>query len=69
MPQHCHWSRVIAPDHLGFGLSDAPPVDRVVADTNRPLALYESGFAPRWYVPHGIDRDLTVGEVAVGREP
>lgn len=25
--------------------------DRVVADTHRPLALYESGFAPRWYVP------------------
>jgi uncharacterized protein (DUF427 family) len=25
--------------------------DRVVADTSRPLALYESGFAPRWYVP------------------
>ncbi|OBK37980.1 hypothetical protein A5659_15445 [Mycobacterium sp. 1165196.3] len=25
--------------------------DRVVADTYRPLALYESGFAPRWYVP------------------
>jgi len=25
--------------------------DRVVADTRRPLALYESGFAPRWYVP------------------
>jgi uncharacterized protein (DUF427 family) len=25
--------------------------DRVVADTTRPLALYESGFAPRWYVP------------------
>ena len=24
---------------------------RVVADTTRPLALYESGFAPRWYVP------------------
>ena len=24
--------------------------DRVVADTTRPLALYESGFAPRWYV-------------------
>lgn len=24
--------------------------DRVVADTKRPLALYESGFAPRWYV-------------------
>jgi uncharacterized protein (DUF427 family) len=25
--------------------------DRDIADTKRPLALYESGFAPRWYVP------------------
>jgi uncharacterized protein (DUF427 family) len=25
--------------------------DRVVANTKRPLVLYESGFAPRWYVP------------------
>ena len=25
--------------------------DRLIADTTRPLALYESGFAPRWYVP------------------
>jgi uncharacterized protein (DUF427 family) len=25
--------------------------DQVVANTKRPLALYESGFAPRWYVP------------------
>jgi uncharacterized protein (DUF427 family) len=25
--------------------------DEVVADTHRPLVLYESGFAPRWYVP------------------
>ncbi|WP_245787058.1 DUF427 domain-containing protein [Amycolatopsis saalfeldensis] len=25
--------------------------DRVVADTKRPVVLYESGFAPRWYVP------------------
>lgn len=25
--------------------------DRVVADTRRSLALFESGFAPRWYVP------------------
>ena len=24
---------------------------RLVADTSRPLVLYESGFAPRWYVP------------------
>ena len=27
--------------------------DQVIADTRRPLALYESGFAPRWYVPRG----------------
>jgi uncharacterized protein (DUF427 family) len=25
--------------------------DQVIADTRRALALYESGFAPRWYVP------------------
>jgi len=25
--------------------------DRIVADTERPMVLYESGFAPRWYVP------------------
>jgi uncharacterized protein (DUF427 family) len=25
--------------------------DRTIADTRHPLALYESGFAPRWYVP------------------
>jgi uncharacterized protein (DUF427 family) len=25
--------------------------DHVIADTIRPLVLYESGFAPRWYVP------------------
>jgi len=27
--------------------------NQVIADTTRPLALYESGFAPRWYVPRG----------------
>ena len=27
--------------------------DEIIADTSRPLALYESGFAPRWYVPQG----------------
>jgi len=27
--------------------------DRIIADTKRPLVLYESGFAPRWYVPRG----------------
>ena len=25
--------------------------DRVIADSTRPLVLFESGFAPRWYVP------------------
>jgi uncharacterized protein (DUF427 family) len=25
--------------------------DRIIAESRRPLALYESGFAPRWYVP------------------
>lgn len=25
--------------------------DRVIADSKRPMVLYESGFAPRWYVP------------------
>ena len=25
--------------------------DQVVADSTAPLVLYESGFAPRWYVP------------------
>jgi len=24
--------------------------DRIIADTKRPTVLYESGFAPRWYV-------------------
>ena len=32
--------------------------DRVVADSSRPLVLYESGFAPRWYVPReDVDED------------
>jgi uncharacterized protein (DUF427 family) len=25
--------------------------DRTIADTTNPVVLYESGFAPRWYVP------------------
>jgi uncharacterized protein (DUF427 family) len=25
--------------------------DRIIADTKHPIVLYESGFAPRWYVP------------------
>jgi uncharacterized protein (DUF427 family) len=39
---------------------------RVVADTNRPLALYESGFAPRWYVPRD-DVDDAALTPAVGQ--
>jgi uncharacterized protein (DUF427 family) len=27
--------------------------ERVIADSTGPLVLYESGFAPRWYVPRG----------------
>jgi uncharacterized protein (DUF427 family) len=35
--------------------------DRVIADTTRPLALYESGFAPRWYVPRAdIDESALI---------
>ncbi|QIG94752.1 MULTISPECIES: DUF427 domain-containing protein [unclassified Bradyrhizobium] len=35
--------------------------ERVVADTRRPLVLYESGFAPRWYVPRAdIDESALV---------
>jgi uncharacterized protein (DUF427 family) len=37
---------------------------QVVADTTSPLALYESGFAPRWYVPRAdVDESaLTAAE-------
>jgi uncharacterized protein (DUF427 family) len=30
--------------------------ERLVADTTRPIVLFESGFAPRWYVPR---QDIT----------
>jgi uncharacterized protein (DUF427 family) len=40
--------------------------DRVIADTTRPLALYESGFAPRWYVPRG-DVDFSALTPAAGQ--
>lgn len=40
--------------------------DRVVADTTRPLVLYESGFAPRWYVPRA-DVDETALTAVEGR--
>ncbi|MEV4537733.1 DUF427 domain-containing protein [Asanoa sp. NPDC049518] len=35
--------------------------DRIVADTVRPRVLYESGFAPRWYVPRA---DVDTGALA-----
>jgi uncharacterized protein (DUF427 family) len=38
--------------------------DRVVADTTSPVVLYESGFAPRWYVP----REDVGGEALVAEE-
>lgn len=40
--------------------------ERVVADTSSPLALYESGFAPRWYVPRD-DVDCAALEPAKGQ--
>ncbi len=40
--------------------------DRVIADSTRPLALYESGFAPRWYVPRA-DIDETALAKAEGQ--
>ena len=37
--------------------------DRIVADTERPLALYESGFAPRWYAPRADVDESTLSLV------
>ena len=39
---------------------------QVVANTKRPLVLYESGFAPRWYVP-GDDVDAAALTPAEGQ--
>jgi uncharacterized protein (DUF427 family) len=38
--------------------------DRVIADSTRPLALYESGFAPRWYVPRADVDETALTPVA-----
>ncbi len=40
--------------------------DRAVAETSSPLVLYESGFAPRWYVPRD-DVDTTALTPVEGR--
>jgi uncharacterized protein (DUF427 family) len=37
--------------------------DRLVADSTRPLVLYESGFAPRWYVPRADIEESTLTPV------
>jgi uncharacterized protein (DUF427 family) len=40
--------------------------ERVIADTHAPLALYESGFAPRWYVARA-DVDSSALELVEGQ--
>jgi len=40
--------------------------EKVIADTHRPVVLYESGFAPRWYVPRE-DTDETQLEHVEGQ--
>ncbi|MGZ4185550.1 MAG: DUF427 domain-containing protein [Solirubrobacteraceae bacterium] len=35
--------------------------ETIIADTARPIVLYESGFAPRWYVPR---EDVVESELA-----
>jgi uncharacterized protein (DUF427 family) len=35
----------------------------VVAESSRPLVLYESGFAPRWYVPRADVNESTIAAV------
>lgn len=37
----------------------------VIADTRRPVVLYESGFAPRWYVPR---EDISPTALALANE-
>jgi uncharacterized protein (DUF427 family) len=37
--------------------------DRIIADSKRPLVLYESGFAPRWYVPRADIDESTLAHV------
>jgi uncharacterized protein (DUF427 family) len=39
--------------------------ERVVADTNSPLALYETGFTTRWYVPAA---DVDAGALVAAEE-
>ena len=45
--------------------------DRIIADTQHPFVLYESGFAPRWYVPRTDidDTALSPADHAPRRRP
>src|SRR5216683_457622 len=36
---------------------------RLIADTTRPIVLFESGFAPRWYVPREDINENTLNPV------
>ncbi len=37
--------------------------DRIIADSHSPVVLYESGFAPRWYVPREDVRESALEPV------
>lgn len=39
--------------------------ERVIAETRRPVALYESGFAPRWYVERDDIDESALKPVAI----
>ncbi|WP_413993710.1 DUF427 domain-containing protein [Labrys okinawensis] len=39
--------------------------DKIIADTKRPMVLYESGFAPRWYVPRDDIDETTLTQVSL----
>ena len=38
-------------------------VDKVIADSDGPMVLFESGFAPRWYVPRSDIDETTLTPV------
>ncbi|WP_036001785.1 DUF427 domain-containing protein [Paraburkholderia caribensis] len=37
--------------------------EQIIAETSRPVVLYESGFAPRWYVPRADVNESTITTV------
>ena len=38
--------------------------DRLIADTQRPRVLFESGYAPRWYVPRADVDDAALAPIS-----